>query len=158
MTARLDDLIRRLEVMVVWLAGIGGAIILAEGMVLAMKSGLDARQVAEALQGGAAGSWGLTHRGPNMLKGAYPLGFRTRLHRKDLGIALEAAREAGVPLPTTVVGREVSTARASTGTKADPLGLPATGSGRGSTGTGVNPSARVMNVAIWPRVTTSLGQ
>ena len=29
----------------------------------------------------------------------YPLGFRVRLHRKDLGIALDAARAAGVPLP-----------------------------------------------------------
>ncbi len=71
----------------------------AEGLALAMASGIDAEAALEAISGGAAGSWGLVHRGPNMLKGRYPLGFRARLHRKDLGIALDAAREAGVPLP-----------------------------------------------------------
>ena len=34
-----------------------------------------------------------------MLEGNYPLGFRTRLHRKDLGIALAAARDLGVIIP-----------------------------------------------------------
>ena len=33
-----------------------------------------------------------------MLKDDYPLGFRLRLHRKDLGIALDTAREFKVPL------------------------------------------------------------
>ncbi len=73
----------------------------AEGLALAMRSGIDAEAALQALSGGAAGSWGLTNRGPNMLRGSYPLGFRTRLHRKDLGIALDAARERGVPLPLT---------------------------------------------------------
>jgi len=34
-----------------------------------------------------------------MLNDTYPLGFRTRLHRKDLGIALEEARGNGAELP-----------------------------------------------------------
>ena len=71
----------------------------AEGLTLAMAAGIDAEAALQAVSGGAAGSWGLTHRGPNMLRGAYPLGFRARLFRKDLGIALDAARERGVPLP-----------------------------------------------------------
>jgi 3-hydroxyisobutyrate dehydrogenase len=71
----------------------------AEGLTLAMGAGIDAEAALQAVSGGAAGSWGLTHRGPNMLRGAYPLGFRARLFRKDLGIALDAARERGVPLP-----------------------------------------------------------
>ena len=29
----------------------------------------------------------------------YPLGFRLRLHRKDLGIALDTARATGASLP-----------------------------------------------------------
>jgi len=73
----------------------------AEGLSFAMRSGIDADAALQALSGGAAGSWGLTNRGPNMLRGDYPLGFRTRLHRKDLGIALDAARARGVPLPLT---------------------------------------------------------
>jgi 3-hydroxyisobutyrate dehydrogenase len=71
----------------------------AEGLTLAMAAGIDAEAALQAVSGGAAGSWGLTHRGPNMLRGEYPLGFRARLFRKDLGIALDAARERGVPLP-----------------------------------------------------------
>jgi 3-hydroxyisobutyrate dehydrogenase len=71
----------------------------AEGLSLAMAGGIDPEATLRAISGGAAGSWGLTHRGPNMLAGRYPLGFRTRLHRKDLGIALDAARERGIPLP-----------------------------------------------------------
>ena len=34
-----------------------------------------------------------------MIKNEYPLGFRVNLHQKDLAIALETARELGLPLP-----------------------------------------------------------
>jgi 3-hydroxyisobutyrate dehydrogenase len=71
----------------------------AEGLTLAMASGIDVEAALAAVSGGAAGSWGLTNRGPNMIRGEYPLGFRARLFKKDLGIALDAARERGVPLP-----------------------------------------------------------
>ena len=71
----------------------------AEGLVLGLKAGVDVDAALTALAGGAAGSWGLVHRGPNVVRDRYPLGFRVRLHHKDLGIALAAARELGVPLP-----------------------------------------------------------
>jgi 3-hydroxyisobutyrate dehydrogenase len=71
----------------------------AEGIVLGLKAGIDVEAALGALAGGAAGSWGLVNRGPNVVRDTYPLGFRVRLHRKDLGIALDAARELGVPLP-----------------------------------------------------------
>ena len=73
----------------------------AEGMTLGLKAGLDMDKVVQAVGSGAAGSWGLTHRSGNMINNTYPLGFRIRLHRKDLDIALEAARELGVPLPVS---------------------------------------------------------
>ncbi|MBD2257169.1 NAD(P)-dependent oxidoreductase [Pseudanabaena sp. FACHB-2040] len=71
----------------------------AEGMALGLKAGLEMEQVVQAVGSGAAGSWGLTHRSGNMISNSYPLGFRVRLHRKDLAIALEAARELRVSLP-----------------------------------------------------------
>lgn len=71
----------------------------AEGLVLGLKAGIDVEAALKALAGGAAGSWGLVNRGPNIVRNEYPLGFRLTLHRKDLGIALETARELGVPLP-----------------------------------------------------------
>lgn len=71
----------------------------AEGMALGMKAGLDMEKVVQAVGGGAAGSWGLTNRSSNMIDNHYPLGFRVRLHHKDLQIALEAAKELGVSIP-----------------------------------------------------------
>ena len=71
----------------------------AEGMVLSMKAGLDPQAVVAALGGGVAGSWILANRSAKMVNNAYPLGFKTALHLKDLGIALEMARSLGVTLP-----------------------------------------------------------
>jgi len=71
----------------------------AEGMTLGLKAGLDMEKVVQAVGSGAAGSWGLTNRSGNMIDNEYPLGFRVRLHQKDLNIALETARELGQPLP-----------------------------------------------------------
>jgi 3-hydroxyisobutyrate dehydrogenase len=73
----------------------------AEGITLGLKAGLDMEKVVQALAGGAAGSWVLNHRSGNMIRNEYPLGFRVRLHRKDVAIVMEAARELGVFLPAT---------------------------------------------------------
>ncbi len=87
----------------------------AEGLALGLKAGLDMGQVVQAVGGGAAGSWGLTHRSDNMVKNEYPLGFRVRLHQKDLNIALGAARELGVPLPMAAYVEQVETGLISRG-------------------------------------------
>lgn len=81
----------------------------AEGMALGLKAGLDMERVVQAVGGGAAGSWGLTNRSGNMINNDYPLGFRVRFHRKDLNIALEAARELGVPLPIAAYVEQIET-------------------------------------------------
>jgi 3-hydroxyisobutyrate dehydrogenase len=75
----------------------------AEGIVLGIKAGLDPRQLVEALSGGAAQSWVLANRSGRMIDDEYPLGFRLALHRKDLGIALEMAGEAGLMLPVAML-------------------------------------------------------
>jgi len=75
----------------------------AEGIVLAIKAGLDVEQVVAALSGGAAQSWVLTNRSGRMLDNDYPLGFKVALHRKDLGIALQLARETGTALPISAL-------------------------------------------------------
>ncbi|MBA2668683.1 MAG: NAD(P)-dependent oxidoreductase [Trueperaceae bacterium] len=81
----------------------------AEGVALALASGIDVEAAHRAVSGGAAGSWVLTHRARNMIRNEYPLGFRVRLHRKDLGIALQSAREAGVPLPVAAYVEQLET-------------------------------------------------
>ncbi len=79
----------------------------AEGIVLAMKAGLDVEQVVGALGGGAAQSWVLANRSGRMLENDYPLGFKVTLHRKDLGIALGLAGETGASLPVTELAAEL---------------------------------------------------
>lgn len=71
----------------------------AEALALGQRLGLPMEEVRQALVGGAAGSWALENRGGAMLRGEFPLGFRLRLHRKDLAIALEAAAAGGLGLP-----------------------------------------------------------
>ena len=81
----------------------------AEGMALAQAADVDAQAVLRALGSGAAASWVLENRAANMLEGNYPLGFRTRLHRKDLGIALAAARDLGVTIPIAAFVEQLET-------------------------------------------------
>ena len=79
----------------------------AEGIVLAIKAGLDVEQVVVALSGGAAQSWVLANRSGRMLENDYPLGFKVALHRKDLGIALQLARETGTSLPISALCEQI---------------------------------------------------
>ena len=81
----------------------------AEGIVLAIKAGLDVEQVVEALGGGAAQSWVLANRSGRMIDNDYPLGFKVALHRKDLGIALELANQLGAVLPVTALAAQLET-------------------------------------------------
>lgn len=78
----------------------------AEGMVLALKAGLDPDQVVSALSGGAAASWVLANRSGRMIANDYPLGFRIALHLKDLGIALALAKETGAVLPVAALAAQ----------------------------------------------------
>ncbi len=79
----------------------------AEGIVLAIKAGLDVEQVVGALSGGAAQSWVLSNRSGRMIDNDYPLGFKVALHRKDLGIALELASQLGVVLPVSALAAQL---------------------------------------------------
>jgi len=79
----------------------------AEGIVLAIKAGLDPQQVVTALSGGAARSWVLENRAGRMIEDDYPLGFRIALHLKDLGIALDLARDVGAALPVAALASQI---------------------------------------------------
>ena len=87
----------------------------AEGMTLGLKAGLDMEKVVQAVAGGAAASWVLDQRSGHMIKNEYPLGFRVRLHRKDVAIVMEAARELGVFLPVTALVEQIESGLISQG-------------------------------------------
>jgi 3-hydroxyisobutyrate dehydrogenase len=79
----------------------------AEGIVLAIKAGLDVEQVVAALGGGAAQSWVLANRSGRMIDNEYPLGFKVSLHRKDLEIALGLAAQLGAVLPVSALAAQL---------------------------------------------------
>jgi 3-hydroxyisobutyrate dehydrogenase len=87
----------------------------AEGIVLAIKAGLDVEQVVAALGGGAAQSWVLANRSGRMIDNDYPLGFKVALHRKDLGIALDLAAQLGAVLPVGALAAQLETGLIATG-------------------------------------------
>ncbi len=78
-------------------AGINQAV--TEALAFAMAEGLPIDDVIDVLSKGAAGNWFLTHRGPTMVRGQYPLGFKVELHRKDLEICKSMAAGHGAQLP-----------------------------------------------------------
>ena len=79
----------------------------AEALTLASKADVDPARVREALLGGFAQSKILEAHGEKMLEDRFEPGFRIELHRKDVGIALETAREQGVALPATALVGEL---------------------------------------------------
>ncbi len=73
----------------------------AEALALARKAGVDAAKVREVLLGGFAGSRIMELHGQRILDGNFQPGFKIRLHRKDLAIALQTGRELSLPLLAT---------------------------------------------------------
>jgi 2-hydroxy-3-oxopropionate reductase len=73
----------------------------AEALVFATRSGADPAKVRKAIAGGFASSRILEVHGERMLERKFDPGFRMSLHRKDLGLALDAARGLDLALPNT---------------------------------------------------------
>lgn len=71
----------------------------AEALLLARASGADPGAVREALLGGFAYSKILEMHGQRMLDNNFDPGFKSKLHLKDMRIALDTARESGLELP-----------------------------------------------------------
>ncbi|MGH8282706.1 MAG: NAD(P)-dependent oxidoreductase [Gammaproteobacteria bacterium] len=84
-------------------AGIAQAV--TEALAFAEAEGLPLDQVIDVVGSGAAGSWFMSHRGPNMVRGEYTLGFKVALHDKDLKIVQQMAASRGVQLPVVEMTR-----------------------------------------------------
>ena len=72
-----------------------------EALLFASKAGADPAKVRQALMGGFASSRILEVHGERMIKRSFDPGFRIKLHQKDLGLAMQGARELGLALPQT---------------------------------------------------------
>jgi len=69
-----------------------------EALLFAQAGGLDLDKTLAAVSGGAAGSWMLSNRGPQVVERDWRPGFTIDLQQKDLRLVLEAADELGIPL------------------------------------------------------------
>lgn len=74
-----------------------------EALLFAQAGGLDLAKTLTAVAGGAAGSWMLNNRGPQVMQRDWRPGFTIDLQQKDLRLVLEAADQLGVPLPGTAL-------------------------------------------------------
>jgi 2-hydroxy-3-oxopropionate reductase len=75
--------------------------LVSEAIVLLEGSGVDAKAGLDVLAGGLAANRILDQKRDKMLAREFTPGFRIDLHDKDMGIAVAAARKAGVALPVT---------------------------------------------------------
>ena len=81
----------------------------AEAMRLAAAAGVDCARVRQALSGGSAASRVLDVMGRRMVDRDFAAGIEARLHHKDFGLVLEAARRSGVPVALTAsVGQQLN--------------------------------------------------
>lgn len=77
---------------------VGGMLAMAEALVFAQAGGLDLEKTLAAVSGGAAGSWTLSNRGPQVIRRDFRPGFMVDLQQKDLRLVLDAADQMNVPL------------------------------------------------------------
>jgi 3-hydroxyisobutyrate dehydrogenase len=82
---------------------VGNCLAMCEALLLAQAGGVDLARALEAVSGGAAGSWMLSQRGPQILARDWRPGFTIASQQKDLRLVLEAADQQGVPLPGTAL-------------------------------------------------------
>jgi 3-hydroxyisobutyrate dehydrogenase-like beta-hydroxyacid dehydrogenase len=97
---------------------------LSEGLHFAQCAGLDSAVVIESISKGAAQSWQMENRWQTMVNGEFEFGFAVDWMRKDLGIALDEARQNGAQLEMTeLVDRYYAEVQAMGGSRWDTSSL-----------------------------------
>ncbi len=79
----------------------------AEGMVLATKYGIAPEQMVDILENSAAKAGLMSFKAPFILNRDFSTNFSTKWLHKDVGLALDTAREAGLPLPQTAITEQM---------------------------------------------------
>jgi 3-hydroxyisobutyrate dehydrogenase len=81
--------------------------VVAEAFALAVRKGVDLGVLLEIMSGSSASSWMLKDRGSRMLKADPEITSAVDIFVKDLGIVLEAGRDAKVALPLAAVAHQL---------------------------------------------------
>lgn len=99
---------------------LGGTMsVVAEAIALSRKAGVDPMKVRAALMGGFAQSRVLEVHGERMITGNWKPGFKTKLFKKDFGIAMHTLAEQGVPAVTSAVVQQLILAQMAAGAGED---------------------------------------
>jgi 3-hydroxyisobutyrate dehydrogenase len=77
---------------------VGYALSISEALLFAQAGGLDLKKTIEAVASGAAGSWMLSNRGPQILVRDWRPGFMIDLQQKDVRLVLAEADRLGLPV------------------------------------------------------------
>lgn len=93
----------------------GTMIGVSEALVYAKKAGLDGQTMVNTIAKGAAACWTLDNLAPRVLKGDFEPGFMIDHFVKDMGIALEEARDMGIALPGLALVEQLYIALAGAG-------------------------------------------
>jgi 3-hydroxyisobutyrate dehydrogenase len=80
---------------------VGNMLAVSEAMLFAQAGGLDLQKTLDAVSQGAAGSWMLSNRGPQVMKRDWRPGFTIDLQQKDVRLILDAADQMAVPVVAT---------------------------------------------------------
>ena len=88
---------------------------MAEALVLGAKAGVDPEIIIKVLSGGYAQTRVMDVRGPQVIKGNFAPGFKSKFHYKDLNIIMDTARRLNVPLPATAIAHELFSALIASG-------------------------------------------
>ncbi len=73
----------------------------SEALLFAKAGGVDLEKMLQAVTGGAAGSWMLANRGPQVINDDWRPGFTIDLQQKDLRLVIGAADKMGIPVVAT---------------------------------------------------------
>ena len=78
-----------------------------ESLLYSYKAGLDAETMLKSISGGAAACWTLDNLAPRILKRDFEPGFFVEHFIKDLGIALEEAKNRNLSLPGLALAHQL---------------------------------------------------
>lgn len=78
-----------------------------EGMVLAVKAGVDPELMLDILDNSAARSGLVSFKAPYVFRRDFSTNFSTRWMHKDIGLMLDSANDLQVPIPLTALTRQM---------------------------------------------------
>jgi 3-hydroxyisobutyrate dehydrogenase/2-hydroxy-3-oxopropionate reductase len=92
-----------------------------EGMVLAVKAGVDPVLMLDILDNSAAKSGMISAKAPAVLRRDFAPNFSVKWMHKDVGLMIDSAKDLGVPVPLTAITQQMLQAAIAEGLSDDDM-------------------------------------